>query len=128
MPPLARDSDADVVIVNHALACLDLGAEGNVLPEHDVLVVDEAHALAEAATRSFGVDLAPSGIRRLAAMLKKHGAPAKAVDAITRGTEHLEGLLGDLDGERLLGDVTHGHKQADIEVFGTDDARTGQGQ
>lgn len=97
-------ADADVVIVNHALACLDLGSEGNVLPGHDVLVVDEAHALAEAATRSFGVDLAPSGLRRLTTMLRKHGAPAKAVDAIARGTDHLEGLLADHDGDRLLGE------------------------
>jgi ATP-dependent DNA helicase DinG len=97
-------ADADIVIVNHALACLDLGAEGNVLPDHDLLVVDEAHALAEAATRSFGVDLAPAGVRRLATMLRKHGAPAKAVDALTRGADHLEGLLVGLDGDRLLGE------------------------
>ena len=97
-------ADADVVIVNHALACLDLGAEGNVLPDHDLLIVDEAHALAEAATRSFGVDLAPSGIRRLASMLRRHGAPAKAIDALTRGADHLDGLLAGLDGDRLLGE------------------------
>ena len=44
----ALAADADVIIVNHALACLDIGADGNVLPDHDLLVVDEAHALAEA--------------------------------------------------------------------------------
>ena len=95
-------AEADVVIVNHALACLDLGAEGNVLPEHDILVVDEAHALAEAATRSFGVDLLPAGLGRLATMLRRHGAPAKPVDAITRSADHLQGLLDGLDGQRLL--------------------------
>ena len=51
----ALAADADVIIVNHALACLDLGADGNVLPDHDLLVVDEAHALAEAATPVEGV-------------------------------------------------------------------------
>jgi len=99
-------AEADVVIVNHALACLDLGAEGNVLPDHDVLVVDEAHAFPEAATRSFGVDLAPVALGRLATMLRRHGAPAKSVDALDRSADHLRGLLDGLDGHRLLGEKT----------------------
>jgi len=98
-------AEADVVIVNHALACLDLGAEGNVLPDHDVLVIDEAHALADAATRSFGVDLAPVGLQRLATMLGRHGAPARAVDGLGRSAEHLRSLLDGHDGQRLLGEA-----------------------
>ncbi|MFM7060405.1 MAG: ATP-dependent DNA helicase [Actinomycetes bacterium] len=97
-------AEADIVIVNHALACLDLGAEGNVLPDHDVLVVDEAHAFPEAATRSFGVDLAPVALGRLATMLRRHGAPATSVDALDRSADHLRGLLDGLDGHRLLGE------------------------
>lgn len=97
----AAAAEADIVVVNHALACLDVEAGGQVLPAHDVLIVDEAHALHDAATRSFGADLAPSGLRGLAALLGRHGAAEAAVTALRRSSEHLDDLLGPLDGQRL---------------------------
>ena len=41
---LARDRarDAKILVVNHALYCTHLIAGGNVLPEHDAVVIDEA--------------------------------------------------------------------------------------
>ena len=37
--------NADVVVTNHALLCLDPGCRGHILPPADVVVVDEAHKL-----------------------------------------------------------------------------------
>ena len=45
---------ADVLIVNHALLLSDMVAENNILPPHDVLVIDEAHHLRDVATRHLG--------------------------------------------------------------------------
>ena len=101
----ARASASEIVVVNHALACLDIEADGNVLPEHDVLIVDEAHALAEAATRSFGADLSPSALGRLAALLGKHGATQAMVKNLKTIEKHLETLLNQHKGERLTGDA-----------------------
>jgi ATP-dependent DNA helicase DinG len=48
----ARDKagHADVVVTNHALLAIDAIADVNVLPEHDLLVVDEAHELVDRVT------------------------------------------------------------------------------
>ena len=58
----ARDRAAasHVVVVNHALLLSDLVAGGGVIPEHDVLIVDEAHHLEEEATRHLGFALSQS--------------------------------------------------------------------
>lgn len=48
----ARDTagDADVVVTNHALLAIDAISDAAVLPEHRLLVVDEAHELADRVT------------------------------------------------------------------------------
>lgn len=38
--------EADVVVVNHQILALDLLLDGQLLPEHDAVLVDEAHKLA----------------------------------------------------------------------------------
>ncbi|BBX69062.1 ATP-dependent DNA helicase [Mycolicibacterium psychrotolerans] len=45
-----RAADADVVVTNHALLAIDAIGEANVLPEHDLLIVDEAHELVDRVT------------------------------------------------------------------------------
>lgn len=90
--------EADVLVVNHALYCADLRAFGAVLPDHDVVVLDEAHAFAENATNAFGDDLAPEGLSRLAAMLNRAGVDAAAVRALTQASDGLEALLESRDG------------------------------
>ncbi len=49
---------AHIVVVNHALLLADIGAQANVLPAYDHLVIDEAHNLEDVATDqlSFSVD------------------------------------------------------------------------
>ncbi len=46
----AKAGSADVVVTNHALLAIDAIADAPVLPEHDLLVVDEAHELADRVT------------------------------------------------------------------------------
>ncbi|WP_448854654.1 ATP-dependent DNA helicase [Corynebacterium frankenforstense] len=41
----ARTADVDVVVTNHALLAIDALSDAAVLPEHDVVIVDEAHEL-----------------------------------------------------------------------------------
>jgi ATP-dependent DNA helicase DinG len=40
-------ADADVVVTNHALLAIDALGEGGILPEHRVVIVDEAHELVD---------------------------------------------------------------------------------
>ena len=45
-----RAGAADIVVTNHALLAIDAVAESAVLPEHSLLVVDEAHELTDRVT------------------------------------------------------------------------------
>ncbi|BBZ29724.1 helicase [Mycolicibacterium madagascariense] len=45
-----RAGSADVVVTNHALLAIDAISDVNVLPEHQLLVVDEAHELVDRVT------------------------------------------------------------------------------
>ncbi len=49
-----RAESAHLLVVNHALLLSDVRAAGNVLPEYQHLVVDEAHHLEDEATSQFG--------------------------------------------------------------------------
>lgn len=46
----AKAGTADVVVTNHALLAIDAIADASVLPEHSLLVVDEAHELVDRVT------------------------------------------------------------------------------
>lgn len=52
-----RAAEADVVVVNLHLYGLDLAAGGVILPDHEVVIVDEAHQLEEIVSATAGVDL-----------------------------------------------------------------------
>ena len=72
-----------VVVVNHALLLSDVLAEGSLLPEYDVLIVDEAHHLEEEATRRFGYDLSQAALQEhLQRVGGERGLLREAVDAL----------------------------------------------
>ena len=43
-------AEADVVVTNHALLAIDALGDGGILPEHRVVIVDEAHELVDRVT------------------------------------------------------------------------------
>ncbi|OBG26986.1 ATP-dependent DNA helicase [Mycobacterium sp. 852002-51057_SCH5723018] len=53
---------ADVVVTNHALLAIDAVADSAVLPEHALLVVDEAHELVDRVTSVATAELTPSAL------------------------------------------------------------------
>lgn len=63
-----RAKDAQVVVVNHTLLCLDLALREqtddgvSILPDRDLVVVDEAHALEDVATDAFSEELSESAV------------------------------------------------------------------
>src|SRR5258708_5971238 len=70
----AKATHAQVIVVNHTLLLLDAVLEGYLLPERDVIIVDEAHHLEEEATRAFTVTVSEAQISALLAQqrLKQH--------------------------------------------------------
>src|SRR6266851_1072273 len=69
-----KAAQARVIVVNHTLLLLDAVLEGYLLPERDVIIVDEAHHLEEEATRAFTVTVSEAQISALLAQqkLKQH--------------------------------------------------------
>jgi ATP-dependent DNA helicase DinG len=53
---------ADVVVTNHALLAIDAVAESAVLPDHSLLVVDEAHELVDRVTSVATAELTPAAL------------------------------------------------------------------
>jgi ATP-dependent DNA helicase DinG len=93
-----RARDVGILVVNHALLCAHLASHGAVLPEHDLVILDEAHAFADNATSAFGADLAPDVLVRLSGMLLRAGVEASAVDALATAAKHLANVVDSRDG------------------------------
>ena len=71
---LAREQakDADVVVANHALLALDAFTSAQVLPEHDAVVIDEAHEFVSSATDALSHELSAPAVRRAAAAAREY--------------------------------------------------------
>jgi Rad3-related DNA helicase/intein/homing endonuclease len=72
---------ADVVVTNHALLCLDQVAEGNILPPADVVVVDEAHKLADYMRSARGCEISVPQVLRAIGLAEGYADPDKVSDA-----------------------------------------------
>ena len=54
---------ADVVVTNHALLAIDALENFDVLPEHDVVIIDEAHELVDRVTSVASAELSATAWR-----------------------------------------------------------------
>ncbi|RBQ19870.1 ATP-dependent helicase [Spongiactinospora rosea] len=88
-----RAGKVDVVVTNHALLAIDAMEEFEVLPEHDVVVVDEAHELVDRVTSVVTDELSGAAVglavRRVAKLIEQATA-----DRLQEAGETLEALLG----------------------------------
>lgn len=57
---------ADLVVTNHALLAINAMHGGTALPEHDAVVIDEAHELVARVTSAASAELTPALIERVA--------------------------------------------------------------
>ena len=87
-----RAETADVVVVNTHLYGAHLASGGHVLPEHDVVVFDEVHALEDVAADSLGVELGAGRLRALSRTIRSlvDDADAPAVEELEAAATRLE--------------------------------------
>ena len=83
-------SNVDIVVTNHALLDIDALSDAMILPQHDCVVIDEAHELDGRITSVATDELSPAGITMMARRARKFGA-AEQVDDVTDATD----LLGE---------------------------------
>ncbi len=111
---------AHIVVTNHALLAIDATSDIDVLPEHDVVIIDEAHDLVDRVTSATagelsgpGVDVAARRCARLAESPAREAAGADAAqgqvaaDRLRQAAAALTVDLGDAPAGRidLLSDV-----------------------
>ena len=78
-----RAAESDVIVVNTHLYGMHLATDGAVLPEHEVVVIDEAHQLEDTVSSTSGVEITSGRFTAL----------ARTVNTIIADTE----LVADLD-------------------------------
>ncbi|MFR9805384.1 ATP-dependent DNA helicase [Pseudonocardia sp. RS010] len=91
----AEAGRADVVVTNHALLAIDAMGEAQVLPEHDVVVVDEAHELVDRVTGAATGELTSGTVAAAARRCGKLVDQALA-DRLAEAGEGLGMVLEDL--------------------------------
>ncbi|WP_372492682.1 ATP-dependent DNA helicase [Cellulomonas wangsupingiae] len=87
----ARARAADVVVTNHAMLGIAASGSPNVLPEHQVLVVDEAHELADRVTAQATAELSLPTVEQAARLARRHGG-VPTTDLDTAG-QHLASVI-----------------------------------
>src|SRR5579871_6665819 len=95
-----RADEAAVVIVNTHLYGAHLASGGYVLPDHDVVVFDEAHELEDIAAEALGCELTIGRFRALASIARPVAGGA-AVDTLLSAGDVLEPALRPWAGRRL---------------------------
>ena len=100
-PAAAREAAAraDVVVTNHAMLGVVVAGNPGVLPEHDLLVVDEAHALADRVRSQGAASLSAAAVARVAATARKHASAV--VSDLEAAGQGLQAALAALPDGRL---------------------------
>jgi ATP-dependent DNA helicase DinG len=89
-----RAMRADVVVTNHALLAIDALSDVAVLPEHDVVVIDEAHELVDRVTGVATEELTAGIVERAATRCHRLAADesARLAEAATALSDVLAGV------------------------------------
>ena len=78
-----RAQASDVIVVNTYLYGLHVGSGGAILPEHDVVVFDEAHVLEDTMSDTVGVDISPGRFVTVGATVRRFLDDPQLVGSIT---------------------------------------------
>jgi Rad3-related DNA helicase len=94
-----RAREAQVIVVNHTLLLLDAAMEGWLLPERDVVILDEAHHLEEEATRAFTATVSPGRVQSLLSLrrVREHADARAHQEATAANVEAWDALARVVD-------------------------------
>lgn len=96
-----RAEEADVIVVNTHLYGTHLASGGHVLPDHDVVIFDEAHELEDIASSALGVEVSSGRFRALARTMRPLVDDAAVLNDLEGAGTRLEAALAGLNGKRL---------------------------
>ncbi|WP_353953397.1 ATP-dependent DNA helicase [Knoellia sp. S7-12] len=90
----------DVIVTNHSFMAIDAFEGRQMLPEHDVLVIDEAHELVDRVTATITDEVTPAMARAAA---KRAGRQADSSETVDDAGTFLESVLDEIPEGRLTG-------------------------
>ena len=96
-----RAAAADVIVVNTHLYGLDVASGGAILPEHDVVVFDEAHVLEDVMSDTVGIEIAPGRFTTLAGVVRRIIEDPQLIGSIAEIAESLRDAISGSVGQRL---------------------------
>lgn len=96
-----KASESDLIITNHAMLAIDAFENLDVLPEHEAVIIDEAHELAERVTSAVTAQLSSQMILAAASSARKH--TAINVDALQTSATGIEVAFGGVEDGLLAG-------------------------
>ena len=99
-----RARSADVVVSNHAFVAIDSFGGRQMLPEHEVLIVDEAHELADRVTSVITDELTAPAIEAAARRARRAGVEDTSL--LDAAGETFEGVLEGSPAGRLENGLT----------------------
>ena len=96
-----RASEADIVVVNTHLYGAHIASGGALLPEHDVLIVDEAHGLEDTMSDSVGISMSGGRLTFLGAAVRRIVDDPPLSTRIAHAADTLVQRLTPLLGQRV---------------------------
>ncbi|RJN33251.1 ATP-dependent DNA helicase [Nesterenkonia natronophila] len=87
--------EADLVITNHAMLAIDAFEGLDVLPEHDAVIIDEAHELTDRVTSAVTAQLSAQMIQAAASSARRH--TAINVDGLQAAAVAIESAFGGVE-------------------------------
>lgn len=101
-----RAAEADVVVVNQHLWGLDVANDRQLLPEHDVVVIDEAHQLVDVVSATAGIEVTEARFAAAVAATKAVLEDPEAIAALDNVAVDFGPTAAPLVGERLTNGPT----------------------
>ncbi|GAB3079320.1 ATP-dependent DNA helicase [Pedococcus soli] len=92
--------ECDVIVTNHSFMAIDSFEGRQMLPEHDVLVVDEGHELVDRVTSTITDEITGPMV---AAAAKRAGRMADSAETVDDAADYLAGVLDELPEGKLGG-------------------------
>jgi ATP-dependent DNA helicase DinG len=92
--------DVDIIVTNHSFMAIDAFEGRQLLPEHDVLVIDEGHELVDRVTSTITDEVTPGMVRAAA---KRAGRQAESSETLDAAADLLESVLEPAPEGRLTG-------------------------
>ncbi|WP_306839611.1 ATP-dependent DNA helicase [Catenuloplanes nepalensis] len=100
----ARAREADVVVTNHSLLAVDMLAGRHIVPPHKLLIIDEAHELADRVSSASQAELTPESLTAAA----RRARPVVQPDVLTSLVEAGDALtvgLAEAPNGRITGEL-----------------------